>query len=144
MELINPPIFLLLLIIILGELAGKLEIQKFSFGSSAIIFVALAFGHHGFRLPKEFLDLGLVLFIYSIGIQAGPGCLNSFKSHGLKLTMGAIVVVTSGFLTTWLVSWLFGYGGDTAAGAFAGSLTSTPGLAVAVEMTQSALAPAGL
>ncbi len=142
MELINHPIFLLLLIIILGELAGKLEIQKFSFGSSAIIFVALAFGHHGFRLPKEFLDLGLVLFIYSIGIQAGPGFLNSFKSHGLKLTMGAIVVVTSGFLTTWLVSWLFGYGGDTAAGAFAGSLTSTPGLAVAVEMTQSALAPA--
>lgn len=142
MDILHQPIFLLLVIIILGEAIGKIEVKAFSFGSSAIIFVALVFGHYGFSLPKEFLELGLVLFIYSIGLQAGPGFLNSFKSHGLKLTMGAIVVVTVGFLTTLIASLFLGYGGDTAAGAFSGSLTSTPGLAVAVEMTKSAMAPA--
>jgi putative transport protein len=93
MELIHNSIFLLLVIVILGEALGHVRLKTFSLGSSAIIFVALAFGHFGYSLPVEFQTLGLVLFIYSVGLQAGPGFLSSFRSHGLKLALGAMTVV---------------------------------------------------
>ena len=71
MQLLHNPIFLLLVIIILGEALGQIRLKAFSLGSSAIIFVALFFGHYGLTLPGEFQTLGLVLFIYSVGLQAG-------------------------------------------------------------------------
>ncbi|MCB1193058.1 MAG: transporter [Leptospiraceae bacterium] len=142
MEILKNPVFLLFLIIILGEAIGKLEFKTFSFGSSAIIFVALVLGHFGYVLPKVFQTLGLVLFIYSIGLQAGPGFLSSFKGDGLKLAMGALILVFLGFCTTLVCCLYLNYGGSMGAGIFAGALTSTPGLAVAVEMTGEKLAPA--
>ncbi len=73
MTLLHNSIFLLLVIICIGELVGKITVFSFSFGSSAIIFIALVFGYFGIQLPSEFQTLGLVLFIYSVGLQAGPG-----------------------------------------------------------------------
>ncbi|WP_321365966.1 TrkA C-terminal domain-containing protein [uncultured Desulfuromusa sp.] len=142
MELINNPIFLLLVIVILGEMLGHVRVKSFSLGSSAIIFVALTFGHFGYSLPEEFQILGLVLFIYSVGLQAGPGFLSSFKSHGLRLALGAMSVVFLGFLMTLVCSWIFSFDLGIAAGLFAGALTSTPGLAVAVEAAEQSQAPA--
>ena len=142
MELINNPIFLLLVIVILGEMLGHVRVKSFSLGSSAIIFVALTFGHFGYSLPEEFQILGLVLFIYSVGLQAGPGFLSSFKSHGLHLALGAMSVVFLGFLMTLVCSWIFSFDLGIAAGLFAGALTSTPGLAVAVEAAEQSQAPA--
>lgn len=135
MALLENKLFLLMVIIIIGELIGKIRVKSFSFGSSAIIFVALVFGHFGYTLPKIFQILGLALFIYSIGIQSGPGFFNSFRSEGLNLTFAAIFLVMTGFIVTVVCSHFMGYSSDMAAGIFAGSLTSTPGLAVAVEMT---------
>ncbi|PKN35029.1 MAG: hypothetical protein CVU63_17845, partial [Deltaproteobacteria bacterium HGW-Deltaproteobacteria-20] len=89
MELMQNPVFLLLLVILLGDAIGRLRVLNFQFGTSAIVFVGLAFGHFGFVLPNEFQTFGLVLFIYSVGLQAGPGFIASFKSHGLKETLGA-------------------------------------------------------
>jgi len=83
-----------------------------------------------------------VLFIYSIGLQAGPGFLRSLKSSGLKLTIGALGIIATGFLTVLTAAWIFKFDASVAAGLFAGALTSTPGLAVAVEMAGSAGAPA--
>lgn len=142
MEILNNPVFLLFFIIILGEGLGKLEFKSFSFGSSAIIFVALVLGHFGYILPKVFQTLGLVLFIYSIGLQAGPGFLTSFKGEGLKLALGALSLVFFGFCTVLSACLFLGYGSSIGTGIFAGALTSTPGLAVAVEMTGEKLAPA--
>lgn len=142
MELLHTPLFLLLLIILLGEALGRLRIGSFSFGSSGIIFVALLFGHLGYTLPEEFQTLGLVLFIYSVGLQAGPGFVSSFKSHGLALTLGALTMIGTGAAAALVCSLAFGYGAGTGTGLFAGALTSTPGLAAAVEATGSAAAPA--
>ncbi len=142
MNIIENPVFLLLLIICLGELLGKIRIGSFSFGSSAIIFVSLGFGHYGFKLPDEFQLLGLILFIYAVGLQAGPGFLSSFRKNGLLLALGAITIVSTGFLLTLLFSILFHFNAGIAAGLFAGALTSTPGLAVAVEGVENSLAPA--
>ncbi|MCU0693911.1 MAG: hypothetical protein MUF54_21185 [Polyangiaceae bacterium] len=137
MSLLQDQIFLLLLIIIAGDALGRVRVLTFSLGTSAIVFVALAFGHFGYVLTKEFQTLGLVLFIYSIGLQAGPGFLSSFKSHGLRQTMGALAMVVAAFCTTVELCWTLGFDGDTGAGILAGAMTSTPGLAVAVEMTGS-------
>jgi len=142
MQLLHNPIFLLLVIVILGEALGQIRLKAFSLGSSAIIFVALFFGHYGLTLPGEFQTLGLVLFIYSVGLQAGPGFLSSFKSQGLKLSLGALVIVASGFLATLICCWVFHFDADIGAGLFSGALTSTPGLAVAVEAVEKSRAPA--
>ncbi len=115
MELINHHLLLLLIIILVN--LPEMEIRN-SLRFICHHFRCLGFGHHGF-VSKGISGPG-TRSVYLLHWHSGrAGLLNSFKSHGLKLTMGAIVVVTSGFLTTWLVSWLFGYGGDTAAGAFA-------------------------
>ena len=140
LELLRNPIFLLLLVIIVGDAIGRLRVLNFELGTSAIVFVALGFGHFGFVVPNEFQTLGLVLFIYSIGLQAGPGFLSSFKSHGLKLTLGATSMVVAGFATTVLLCKVFGFDAGTGAGLLAGAMTSTPGLAVAVEMADSSAA----
>ncbi len=142
MSIIHNSIFLLLIIVILGEALGHIKLKSFSLGSSAIIFVALVFGHFGYTLPGDFQTLGLVLFIYSVGLQAGPGFLSSFKQQGLSLTLGALVIVFVGFLITLLCSWFFDFDQGVAAGLFAGALTSTPGLAVAVEEVARSQAPA--
>lgn len=142
MDLLNNAIFLLLVIVILGEALGHVRLKAFSLGSSAVIFVALTFGHFGYSLPGEFQTLGLVLFIYSVGLQAGPGFLSSFKSEGFKLSLGALTIVFVGFLMTLICCWVFNFDLGIGAGLFAGALTSTPGLAVAVEAAEKSHAPA--
>ena len=77
--------------------------------------------------------LGLVLFIYAIGFQAGPGFVSSLKQNGLALTAGALTTVAFSLLVTLICSELFNFDLDITAGLFAGAMTSTPGLAVAVE-----------
>ncbi|MFV0439047.1 MAG: aspartate:alanine exchanger family transporter [Desulfopila sp.] len=132
-ELLHNHIFLLLVITLLGMLLGRLRLKSFALGSSAIIFVALVFGHYSLTLPDDFQTLGLVLFIYSIGLQAGPGFFHTLRDRGIKLALGALAIIAIGFLTTLLVSHLYGFDSVISAGLFAGALTSTPGLAVAVE-----------
>lgn len=134
MNLLHNHIFLLLLITLIGIALGRLRIKSFSLGTSGIIFVALFCGHFGFTLPADFQTLGLVLFIYSIGLQAGPGFLSTLKVGGIKLTLGTLTVIGVGFITTLILSLFFEFNDSIAAGLFAGALTSTPGLAVAVEM----------
>ncbi len=134
MQLLKDPVFLLLTVIVIGELIGSLKYHSFSLDSSAIIFVALIFGALGYTLPGDLQQLGLVLFLYSVGIQAGSGFLSSFKSGGIMLSAGAFIIVFIGFLVTLIVSLAMGLDSSAAAGIFAGAMTSTPGLAVAAEL----------
>ena len=140
--LLSNSVFLLFAIIILGEGLGHIRVKSFSFGSAAIIFVAMAFGHFGYMLPSEFQTLGLVLFIYSVAVTAGPGFFTSFKKQGVNLAIGAVtIIVLAGFMTI-LCCWLFNFDVSTGAGLFAGALTSSPGLAVAVEAVEGNAAAA--
>ena len=142
MTLLHNQIFLLLLIIILGELLGKLKLWNLSLGPSAIIFVALAFGHFGVTLPAGVQTIGLAMFIYAVGLQAGPGFVSSFRSHGLAMALTVIAMALTGTLVALGCSRLFGFDAGTSAGLFAGSMTSTPSLAAAVEIVGHAKAPA--
>ncbi len=135
--------FALFLIITLGFLLGKIKIRGISLDISAIIFVALLFGHLGIKLPEDFQNLGLVLFIFTVGIQAGPGFFDSFRKQGLKLVTVAVILVLSGGITVFVLMLIFNIDPKIAIGLFTGAMTSTPGLAVAIDTTQSSLASIG-
>ena len=142
MNLLGNPIFLLLAVILSGYLLGRIRLLTFSLGSSAIIFSGLAFGLAGYGLPPVLQSLGLSLFIYSVGQQAGPGFIHSMRQGGLALSLGALGMIGVGLgVALGLKAWL-GFSPDITAGLFAGALTSTPSLAVAVEMSHDSQAPA--
>jgi putative transport protein len=127
----------------LGLLLGKIKVAGISLDVSAIIFVALLFGHYGVTMPPLFQKIGLIFFIYSVGIQAGPGFFESFKKDGLKLLVIAVSTVVSGAVATLLLALYFNIDIKLASGLFTGALTSTPGLAAAIESTGSSLASIG-
>ena len=139
-DLLNSTYFALFVIIALGFLLGRVKIKGLSLDISAVIFVALAFGHFGVVIPKEFGDLGLVLFIFTIGIQAGPGFFSSFKSKGKVLIILTAIIIGSASLTAVGMKYLFHLDAPSTVGLLAGALTSTPGLAVAIDSTGSSLA----
>ena len=70
MDLFSNSYFVLFLIIVIGFVIGRIKIKGISLDISAVIFVALVFGHYGLVVPKDFQNLGLVIFIFTIGIQA--------------------------------------------------------------------------
>ena len=128
-----PPFVVLFCIIALGLALGRLTVKGISFGASAVIFVALAAGHFGFTIPKGIGTMGLVIFVFCVGITAGPGFFSAFASKGAKLAKLSALAVLSGVVTTWLAARLLDIPCSLAAGLFAGAMTSTPGLAAAIE-----------
>ena len=134
---------LLFLIISLGFLFGRIRVMGFSFEASGILFIAMIFGHYGFNLNSEFQTFGLILFIYAIGLQAGPSIFNISKKQGLQLYVLVFTVISVGAITTLVAAKIFDVKMPLAIGLFAGALTSTPGLASAQETTQSALTSTG-
>lgn len=132
-SLLSEGYFALFLIIAISYIIGKIKIKGVSLDVSAVIFVALIFGHFGVSLPKVIQDIGLVLFIFTIGIQAGPGFFDALKKHGIKLaTLSAILIFTAGLVVV-VSHYVFGYEMGILAGLLAGALTSTPGLASATD-----------
>jgi putative transport protein len=136
-------IVLLLLIISLGFLFGRISIFGFSLEASGILFVAMLFGHFGFTLNSDFQVLGLLLFIYAIGLQAGPSFLNMTKKHGKQLYFLVFMLISIGAVLTIALARLWQIDTSLAIGLFAGAMTSTPGLAAAQEATHSALTSTG-
>ena len=136
MDIISNPIFALFVIITLGFMVGNIRIKGVSFDVSAVIFVALIFGHFGVTIPPEIERMGMVLFIFTVGIQAGPGFLDSFRTHGRMLALIALVIVLSAFIITYGALLIFRLEPPVAIGLLCGALTSTPGLSVAIDVTR--------
>lgn len=142
-NLISISYLALFLIISLGLVAGRARIKGFSLDISAVIFIAMLLGHFGFRLPSEYQHIGLLLFIFTIGIQSGPGFFRSFKQYGKQLFIIASLIIFSGALISWLLANFMHIDKALATGLFNGAMTSTPGLAAAVEVSKSPLASIG-
>lgn len=98
-DLLNSSYFALFLIVALGFMLGRIKIKGLSLDVSAVIFIALLFGHFGVIIPKELGNFGLVLFIFTIGIQAGPGFFDSFRSKGKTLIIITLLIICSAALT---------------------------------------------
>lgn len=120
-------------IIGLGLILGKISIRGVSLGSSGVVFVALVAGHLGYRVAPEAGLVGVVLFIYCLGLGAGPTFLRMFLSRGKSLAILAGVMMGAAGLSTWILARLFQLSPDLASGLLAGALTSTPALAAATE-----------
>ena len=139
-DLLNSSYFALFLIVALGFMLGRIKIKGLSLDVSAVIFIALLFGHFGVIIPKELGNFGLVLFIFTIGIQAGPGFFDSFRSKGKTLIIITLLIICSAALTAVGLKYAFDIDTPSVVGLIAGALTSTPGLAVAIDSTHSPLA----
>lgn len=136
---------LLFTVIGLGYLAGHIRFRGVTLGVAAVLFVGLIIGSLApgrLTLPPEIGDIGLIIFIYMVGLQSGPGFFASFARRGLALNAVAAAAVVSAAITVTLCGKVLGLPGPLTAGLFAGSMTNTPALAAAVENVQS-LAEAG-
>jgi len=86
--------------------AGRMTIRGVSLGPSTVLFVALSFGYLGMAVSKQISDLGVILFVYSIGLQAGPRFFSTFQSRGLRFAQVAIATILAAALVTWAASTL--------------------------------------
>lgn len=126
-------------VIALGVWVGKVKFFGVSLGVTFVLFVGILVGHLGFNANAELMhfirEFGLILFIYSIGLQVGPGFFSSFKKGGMKMNLLAATVVFLGVGTTIGLYYLFAGRIPMAmfAGILSGAVTNTPGLGAAQE-----------
>ncbi len=135
--------FVLFLIITLGIAIGNIKFKGFSLDISAVIFVALLLGHYGFVVPPAFQTIGLLFFIFTIGIQAGPGFFDAFQKFGRQLLLICVILVSIAAALSYSLSYIYDIHPFLGVGLFNGALTSTPGLAAAIDITGSPLASIG-
>ena len=134
-------IFVLALAIAIGIFLGaKLKFKGITLGITWILFCAIACSHFGMRLDplvESFAkDLGLILFVYSIGLQVGPGFFSSFGKGGLRLNMLAAGIVLLGCVTAYVIHLVSGTDIATMTGVLFGAVTNTPGLGAAQQTYQ--------
>ena len=120
-------------IIALGLTLGKFSWKGISLGTSAVIFVALLAGHFGFDVPSFAGAAGVALFVYCLGVGAGPSFLRMFAEQGRRLAILAVVMLTSASIVAVLAGRWLALSPDLTSGLFAGSLTSTPALAATAQ-----------
>ena len=130
-------VFTLALVITLGVMLSRIKIAGISFGVTWILFVGIAAGHFGMTIEHETLhfikEFGLILFVFSIGLQVGPGFFSSFKEGGVKMVGCAATVVLLGCLTTYIIHLVTGTPLPTMVGVMSGAVTNTPGLGAAQQ-----------
>jgi len=106
---------------------GGVKFRGFSLDLSAVVFVALVMGHYGIMVPEAFQTIGLMFFIFTVGIQAGPGFFDSFKKSGRQFLGICLLLVSIAALLSFTLSRLFGLDPHLGVGIFNGALTSTSG-----------------
>lgn len=139
---VTQSIVLLTMVVFLGLWAGEhLRIKKFPFGVTWILFIGIAISSFGVTIDENVSsfakNLGLILFIYSIGLQVGPS-FSPFDKSGLRLNLLALAIVILGCITTIVLHFLTGIDMSTMAGIMSGAVMNTPSLG-AVQQTASDL-----
>ncbi len=129
------------LVIASGLALGSFRVRGLSLGIAGVLFAGIAFGHFGITVAPEILefarDFGLVLFVYTIGMQVGPGFVSSLRRRGLRLNLLAASVVLLGVVTTVAIIYLAGVELPASVGLFSGATTNTPSLAAAQQALQA-------
>ena len=94
-------------ILTIGTAIGQLSFRGFSLGAAGVLFTAMVFGHFGLTVPRGVMELGLLLFVYAVGLQAGPRFFRTFRRHGIQFVVIALVVAGAGALVAVAVGmWL--------------------------------------
>ncbi|MDR2037011.1 MAG: putative transporter [Bacteroidales bacterium] len=130
-------ILILSVVIAVGIQLGKIKIFGISLGMTLVLFVGILFGHLGFHIDHNILhffkEFGLILFVFSVGMQVGPGFFSSFKKGGVTLNMLACGVVLLGAATTLVIHFITNVPMSTMVGIMSGAVTNTPGLGAAQQ-----------
>ena len=130
-------ILLLSFVIALGIQLGKIKIFGVSLGVTFVLFVGIIMGHFGITINPHvihfFQEFGLILFVYSVGMQVGPGFFSSFRQGGITLNMLACGVIFLGVLTTIVIHYVTNIPMPTMVGILSGAVTNTPGLGAAQQ-----------
>ena len=125
------------LVITGGIMLSKIKIGGISIGVTWILFVGIVAGHFGMTVDENTLhfikEFGLILFVFSIGLQVGPGFFSSFKEGGLKMVACAASVVALGAVATYVIHLVTGTPMTTMVGVMSGAVTNTPGLGAAQQ-----------
>jgi putative transport protein len=129
-------LFILFAILAIGYSLGRVSIKGISLGTAGVLFAALVFGHFGQSVPHEIMELGLLLFVYAVGLQAGPRFFRTFRRQGLRFVIIGLVTVTAGALLTIGVALLLDLPFDLASGLYTGAMTCTPALAAAIDVAE--------
>lgn len=136
-EGIGHSILLLSFVIAAGIQLGKIKVFGVSLGITLVLFVGIILGHFGFTINHNvihfFKEFGLILFVYSVGMQVGPGFFSSFKQGGVTLNMLACGIVFLGVLTAVILHYVTGIPMPTMVGILSGAVTNTPGLGAAQQ-----------
>lgn len=142
-QIFKSEIMIVFAIAVLGYLLGSVHIKGLSLGTSGVLLVALVFGHFNLLVPKVLQDVGLISFVTAVGFIAGPGFFRNFKKKAISYVLLGIAIILAGSLTCAAVIKLGGIPTDLSVGMMSGALTSTPGLAAAIESTGSDMASVG-
>ncbi len=141
-DLLNPAssawmVLVLSLCIALGFWIGSVRLIAFKLGVAGVLFTGLLFGHFGLTIDGEILEFmrefGLILFVYTIGVQVGPGFFAGFKKDGLKLNGAAAFSVFCGAAVAVSMSKILRIPIEAAVGILSGATTNTPSLAAAQQ-----------
>jgi len=130
-------ILLLAFVIAVGIALGKIRIGGISLGIAMVLFTGIAVSHIGFRGDESTLqfvkEFGLILFVYAIGLQVGPGFFASLKKGGILLNLFAVAIVLLGVVTTLVIFYITELPMSTMVGILSGAVTNTPGLGAAQQ-----------
>ena len=130
-------VMILSLVITCGLCLGKIKVRGVSLGLAWILFVGLIFGHFSLSLDQNLLhflkEFGLILFVYSIGLEVGPGFFSSFRNGGKTLNGLVTIVIALSLITTIVIFYNTNTPITAIAGILSGSVTNTPGLGAAQQ-----------
>lgn len=126
---------------LLGLALGNIKYRGIGLGTAGVLFAGIILGYLGFRMDQpvdphvlEFVkEFGLVLFVFTIGLQLGPGFFASLRRQGMQLNLLAAAIVLSGAATAAFVGWLINIDPAAVLGLFSGSTTNTPSLGAAQQ-----------
>lgn len=113
-----------------GTALGNIKIFGVSLGVTFVFFTGIIAGHFGLTIDPDMLALaqnfGLILYIYSLGVQVGPGFFSSFKQGGIRMNLLALLLLLAGSLLAMVFHWTTGISGADTVGLLAGAVTNTP------------------
>lgn len=134
---VSHSLFILSLVISIGLILGNIKVHKVSLGMTWVLIVGLIFGYFNLNLDPRLLhflqELGLVFFVYSIGLQVGPSFFSSFKKGGLSLNMLVLISIALSILVVMVIFGLSDTPYTAMAGILAGAVTNTPSLGAAQQ-----------
>ena len=130
-------ILVLALICAVGLALGQIKVGGISLGVTFVFFAGIIAGHFGLEINPDMLvmiqNFGLILFIYALGVQVGPGFFSSFKQGGIKLNLLALILLVTGTAMALIMHWVTGISIGDMMGLLSGAVTNTPMLGAAQQ-----------